>query len=266
MALRRRIYLTMVSSLSAEEMAHKMLSSFSGQCKEVSHMMVESCAHERSYRKQYGLLAERLCKISPDYEDALDVLFARQYEAVHLLDTNKIRNVAKFFAHLLFADALDWTALEMIELTEGATNPSKRIFIKILFQELASFMGAQLRRRLLGDGEGEEGALKEAFKGLFPMHCDANPKDTRFAINFFTTIGLGGLTEGMRAFLRRKHKEMVRMQAMDDADSDDDDDDDSSSGSDSDSDSSSSDASESSMAMSRDERKRKRRRAKSKSR
>ena len=29
------------------------------------------------------------------------------------------------------------------------------------------------------------------FEGLFPRD---NPRDTRFAINFFTSIGLGGLT------------------------------------------------------------------------
>lgn len=31
----------------------------------------------------------------------------------------------------------------------------------------------------------------ESFAGLFPRD---NPKNTRFAINFFTSIGLGGLT------------------------------------------------------------------------
>lgn len=34
-------------------------------------------------------------------------------------------------------------------------------------------------------------ALKEAFEGIFPKD---NPKSTRFSINFFTSIGLGGLT------------------------------------------------------------------------
>jgi hypothetical protein len=33
--------------------------------------------------------------------------------------------------------------------------------------------------------------LQEAFGGLFPKD---DPKNTRFAINFFTSIGLGGLT------------------------------------------------------------------------
>ena len=33
--------------------------------------------------------------------------------------------------------------------------------------------------------------LTEYFDGLFPRD---NPKNTRFAINYFTSIGLGGLT------------------------------------------------------------------------
>lgn len=41
--------------------------------------------------------------------------------------------------------------------------------------------------------------LKEFFAGLFPKD---HPKNTRFAINFFTSIGLGPLTEELRGFLQ----------------------------------------------------------------
>ena len=37
---------------------------------------------------------------------------------------------------------------------------------------------------------------KEFFEGLFPSD---HPKNTRFAINFFTSIGQGALTEELRA-------------------------------------------------------------------
>ena len=37
------------------------------------------------------------------------------------------------------------------------------------------------------------------FEGIFPKD---NPKNTRFAINFFTSIGLGGLTDELREFLK----------------------------------------------------------------
>lgn len=35
-------------------------------------------------------------------------IFQEQYDTVHRLETNKLRNVAKFFAHLLFTDAIEW--------------------------------------------------------------------------------------------------------------------------------------------------------------
>ena len=37
------------------------------------------------------------------------------------------------------------------------------------------------------------------FEGLFPKD---NPKNTRFAINFFTSIGLGGITDNIRDYLK----------------------------------------------------------------
>ena len=37
-----------------------------------------------------------------------------------------------------------------------------------------------------------DATMAEAWEGLMPRD---NPRDTRFAINFFTSIGLGALTE-----------------------------------------------------------------------
>lgn len=122
---------------------------------------------------------------------------------VHRLETNKIFNVAKLFAWLLCSDALDWSVLEFVRLTERDTNASRRIFIKTLFQEMSSWMGAKLKQRL---GQSSYG---RAFSGIFPS---ANPADARFAINFFTTIGLGGLTEGLRANLKQMQKQIATAQ------------------------------------------------------
>jgi hypothetical protein len=50
----------------------------------------------------------------------------------------QLRNVAKFFAHLLATDAVSWEVLAAIRLTEDDTTSSSRIFIKILFQARAA--------------------------------------------------------------------------------------------------------------------------------
>ena len=60
--------------------------------------------------------------------------FAKQYALIHRLETNKLRNVAKFFAHLLYNDAISWAVLSAVRLTEDETTSSSRIFVKILFQ------------------------------------------------------------------------------------------------------------------------------------
>lgn len=57
---------------------------------------------------------------------------------IHWLETNKLRNVAWFFAHLLGTFALPWHVLAYIRLTEEDTTSSSRILIKIFFQKLAT--------------------------------------------------------------------------------------------------------------------------------
>ena len=73
------------------------------------------------------------------------------YDTVHRLDTNKIHNVAKMFAHLLFTDAVSWQVLTRIRLTEEGTTSSSRIFLKILFQELTDYMGLRKLNQRLKD-------------------------------------------------------------------------------------------------------------------
>lgn len=112
--------------------------------------------------------------------------------------------------------------MECIKMSEDTTTSSSRIFVKILFQELCAYMGLpKLNERLkdmyvtvcvplrachslndkwdMADNDQRyfsvcvcsSRTLQPFFEGLFPRD---NPRNTRFAINFFTSIGLGGLT------------------------------------------------------------------------
>merc|ERR1712045_484927 len=102
--------------------------------------------------------------------------------------------MGRVFAHLFFTDAISWETLSCIHLNEHETTSSSRIFIKILCQELAEFMGlTKLLERI------RDATLAESFEGLFPRD---DPANTRFSINFFTSIGLGGLTEDLREHLK----------------------------------------------------------------
>lgn len=206
-ALRRTIYLTINSSLDYEECAHKLMKMQlkPGQEIELCHMFLDCCAEQRTYEKFYGLLAQRFCAINKIYIEPFEEIFKDTYKTTHRLDTNRLRNVSKFCAHLLFTDAIGWDVFDCIKLNEEDTTSSSRIFIKILFQELAEYMGlSELNKKL------KDEVLEESLVGLFPKD---NPRNTRFSINFFTSIGLGGLTDELRQFLKNAPKSVPAINA-----------------------------------------------------
>jgi pre-mRNA-splicing factor CWC22 len=193
--LKRTIYLTIISSIEFQECCHKLLklNIREGQEMELVNMIIDCCVQERTYLRFYGLLAERFCVINETYKQNFEYQFELQYLKIHRLETNKLRNLAKFFAHLLYTDAIDWEVFKSVKLTEEDTTSSSRIFLKIVLQELAEYLGLEKLNQKF-----HEPSKQEAFSGLF---CKDVPKNTRFCINFFTSIGLGALTERLREFL-----------------------------------------------------------------
>jgi pre-mRNA-splicing factor CWC22 len=204
--LRRTIYLTIMSSATFEECAHKLakIEIPPGREEELINMLIECCSQERTFLRYYGLIAARFCLLSRNrWRDAFMDAFARQYSTIHRLETNKLRNVAKLFAHLLHTDSMPWSVLSIIHLNEDETTSSSRIFIKILFQEIAEAIGiAKLKQRF----ETSDAEQSEWFKGLFPKD---NARNTRYAINFFTSIGLGPLTDDLRDHLKNAPKMII---------------------------------------------------------
>lgn len=121
-------------------------------------------------------------------------MFIKEFTTIHRLEINKLRNAAKFFGHMLHTDAIDWSCLSAIRITEEDTTASSRIFIKILFQELAENLGMETLCKKL-----REESLQPHLEGVFPKDSVRN---ARFSINFFTSIGLGAVTEELREFLK----------------------------------------------------------------
>ena len=96
-----------------------------------------------------AIIPQRFCQINKIYIAPFEQIFHDTYDTIHRLETNKLRNVSKMFGHLLFTDAISWQVLSHIRLTEEDTTSSSRIFLKILFQELAEYMGlSKLNLRL----------------------------------------------------------------------------------------------------------------------
>ncbi|CAG9937606.1 unnamed protein product [Clonostachys rosea f. rosea IK726] len=213
--LRRTIYLTIMSSADPEEAVHKLMKINlpAGQEPELPSMIVECCSQEKTYTKFFGLIGERFAKINRLWCDLFEKAFATYYETIHRYENNKLRNIAMLFGHMFAVDALGWHALSVIHLNEDETTSSSRIFIKILFQHIAEETGMpKLKAKLTDD------MVRPSLEGLFPRD---NPRNIRFSINYFTSIGMGLLTEESREYLQNMPKPALPAPAArDDSDSD----------------------------------------------
>lgn len=199
---------------------------------ELCNMVIECCSQERTYSNFYGLIGERFCKLHRIWTDAFQEAFQKYYDTIHRYETNKLRNIGRFFGHLLASDGISWAVLHVVHMNEEETTSSSRIFVKIVLQEMVEEIGINrvAERFRIPD-------LKPAFAGMFPMD---NPKNARFSINYFTSIGMGKVTEEMREYLQNAPKLLAAQQAAlaaaESSDSDTDSSSDISSSSDSDSD------------------------------
>ncbi|KAN0115923.1 hypothetical protein V8E52_006463 [Russula decolorans] len=194
--LRRVIYLTIMNALNYEEAVHKLLKVQlkEGEEIELANMVIECCSQERSYSTFYGLVSERFCKLNRVWNECYERAFESYYETIHRYETNRLRNIARLFGHLFANDAMSWAVLQVIKMNEDDTTSSSRIFVKIMMQEVTESMGLPTLKERFADAE-----VKALCTGMFPLD---NPKNTRFAINYFTSIGLGALTEDMREHLK----------------------------------------------------------------
>ncbi|KAI0456127.1 hypothetical protein F5B21DRAFT_468809 [Xylaria acuta] len=212
--LRKTIYLTIMSSMDPEESVHKLLKINlpAGQEQELPSMVVECCSQERTYTKFFGLIGERFAKLNRLWTDLFEQAFQNKYETIHRHDTNQLRNIARFFGHLFGSDAIGWHTLSVIHLNEDETTSASRIFIKILFQEISEELGMpKLQARI------KDETMQPSFDGLFPRD---NARNIRFSINYFTSIGMGALTEEMRAYLANMPKPALPAPVAKDTDSD----------------------------------------------
>ena len=161
-------------------------------------MIVECCSQEKTFNSFYGLIGERFCRLNKIWADAFAQGFEETYNTIHRFETNRLRNIAKYYSHLLATDAIDWSVFSLVTLSEDTTTSSSRIFLKILLVDLSEALGLKQLNQRFQDStmiitvQTPSGLVhRSAFDGLFPKD---HPKNTRFAINYFTSIGLGALT------------------------------------------------------------------------
>ncbi|EGV65691.1 ARM repeat-containing protein [Yamadazyma tenuis ATCC 10573] len=194
--LQKTVYLTIMSSLSSEESVHKLLK-LNYKPEILAEIVIKSCVQEKTYSKYYGTICEILSVKFTKYKHEFTRLFEVNYENIHQIELNGIRNLGKLYGYLVATGKLPVTILKVISLTEANTNSSNRIFIKFLLKEMVEEVGTPtVKDKLTGN--------MQQLSGMFQM--DGKRDDLVFAINYFTAIGLGMLTDEMRDELESRKR------------------------------------------------------------
>lgn len=219
MAFKKKIYLILKGSLSGDEAAHKLLKLKVNDNKkpDVANIVSKACAQESTYSKYYGILAERLTSFHTSWEDSFSTVFKENYETITDYDPSNIRNLGKFWGHALATQCISFEVFGIVHMNERDSNAASRVFLKFLFQEIVVDLGIDnLKNRF------EAAELQPFLKNLFPKE---DHDDVMFSINYFTAIGLGALTEGMRNVLakveeqqRTRHLAAIKNSEMEEKD------------------------------------------------
>lgn len=189
---KKRFYLILKSSLSSDEAAHKILKLRIPDADKhrVVDVIVKSSIQEATYSKFYGMLAERLCSSHKSWKPAFEQVFKSNYQNSEEFEPAQLRILGKLWGHILASDYLGFEVFENVHMSEDGTSAPGRIFLKFIFQEMVASLGiAELENRF------KEEYIQRFLVNLFPKE-DAD--NIRYSINYFTAIGLGVLTEGMR--------------------------------------------------------------------
>lgn len=189
---KKKIYLTLKSSLSADEAAHKILTLKvpDEEKNRVINVIVRSAMEEQMLSKFHSLLCERLLSSHAKWIPAFHKVFNEIYNECEVYTPLQLRIIGQLWGSLIATYFLCFDLLKNVQLTAQTTNAAQRILIKYIFQELLALKGIEQLKR-----EVKQETTASPLRGLFP---NEGLESLRYCINFFTAIGLGPLTDEMR--------------------------------------------------------------------
>lgn len=205
-SLQKTVYLTIMSSLTSDEAVHKLLK-LNYDPSILSNIIIRSCTEEKTYSKYYGNISEILILRFDKFKIQFMKQFETKYKEIHLFELNGIRNFGKLFGYLIATNKLSIDILKVISLTEEDTNSSSRILIKFLLKEMIEELSLNDFKVLMIDN-------MHNLPGMFPI--GGHKDDIIFAINYFTAIGLGLVTDDLREDLnnaRGRTRKRIRPQS-----------------------------------------------------
>ncbi|KAL0207834.1 hypothetical protein P9112_010421 [Eukaryota sp. TZLM1-RC] len=170
---KRDVYITITSSISAEETCHKLLKlQFPKEnlnptfhlCK----MILDTCQNFGIFNRVFSLIGRRLCYLPAtrrQCQQSFAEILKDEYLSGRQIEINKVINIAKFFGNLLTPGEATFSMsfLNFIELNPRSTTAQQRIFLKYLFQELIDTWGRSEIVRVF-----ESPTFQSECSGLFP--------------------------------------------------------------------------------------------------
>jgi pre-mRNA-splicing factor CWC22 len=177
---RKRIYLTLQSSLTHDECVHKLLQLNVTDFRILAQTIADAAMHEKQFKPFYSLVSERLIRIRAIFKSIFTSIFQDFFESSHEMETVKLKNIASFYSLLVSSKSLDLGKLlrnAQVRITIEDTTSASRILLKFLFVEINESMGSAMLEKELETSETVPG-----------NNCSLD--ELKFYVNFFIAIGL----------------------------------------------------------------------------
>merc|ERR1712107_962495 len=142
--IRRSIYMILMSSSGSEEAGHKLAKVLHTvfDFREMVGMLIECTGQEDFYSKFYALLGSQFCLRSSEIRSLFECSFEKYYLVCSRFCKGKVRNVARFFGHLLAGHYISSDVLNLFGSEVRSLH--QEMFIRVLLQYVHLELGGAL--------------------------------------------------------------------------------------------------------------------------
>lgn len=204
----KMIYLTITSTATASEAAHKLIKKLIDEEKRFSksnnfelkvslkahksimiETLIEYIGHSQRFDRNLGNIVLFLLSNRNDLIEQFEEYFIKIYSNCNKYKSSQIINITYLLAYLLQNDTINWNVLSIIRLSREETNTEQRLFIRYLMEKLADNR-SWLMKKL------KEPEIEAAVSGIFLTDTLEHATDVS---QFFEAINLDFLVEHVNA-------------------------------------------------------------------
>ena len=218
----KTIYLTISSTATASECAHKIAKilkeddailakkgnriekiGLSSHRKIVVETLIEYIGHSQSFDRNQANIIRFLARSLDYLVPIIEFYFYDAYNNATRYKASQIINISKLYAFLISTDVIHWNVLSAVRLEPEGTTTEQHQFVRYLMEELAKGPPESASQQWLVK-KLQDPEVAEATSGIFLTdtyeHAD-------IVVQFFEAIGLGYLCDGVRAKIAEMIKE-----------------------------------------------------------